>query len=215
MASRTEGIIRELIADLYNARIMMNVARDVFMHRIAEGAMPHCAETAQPAMEQRSQRQSRLRGPHGEAMRIRQSAALQSGTADTSCRCPKNADRFDLKNGRATRKAKSAMSPLCLFGWHPETDDAIADHRNVEQWQFFVVPEVDLPAGQATISVAELKELSGPITIDHLRASLTEASDEIAEMAGRPDQARADADRARAVSRKHAPTPPATRPASF
>lgn len=50
-----------------------------------------------------------------------------------------------------------------------------ADHRNVAQWQFFVIPEKELPVGQKSISLNPLRRLVDPIDYTVLGAQVTNA----------------------------------------
>lgn len=64
-----------------------------------------------------------------------------------------------------------------MFGYHPR-DDAAADHRDPQQWEFYVVATADLPKKNA-LSLRELRTLSLPFNmhtaaaeIEHVRLKL-------------------------------------------
>ena len=56
---------------------------------------------------------------------------------------------------------------IFIFAWHPIADDT-ADHRDPEQWLFYVVPETALPP-QKSISLPVLQRLADPIAFSGLR----------------------------------------------
>ena len=64
----------------------------------------------------------------------------------------------------------SRNAEIFIFAWHPVTDET-ADHRDPDQWLFYVVPETALPA-QKTISLPVLGRLATPIAHHALRAAV-------------------------------------------
>lgn len=79
----------------------------------------------------------------------------------------------DLPDGESAR-----FADIYIFALHPEPNPSIADHRRAEQWQFFVVPEHQLP-DQKTISLNPLRKLASPVTYDQLAARVTEVAAEL------------------------------------
>ena len=59
------------------------------------------------------------------------------------------------------------LADVYVFAWHDERKLELADHRDPDQWDFFVVPECKLPA-QKSISLNPLKQLSEPVSYDRL-----------------------------------------------
>lgn len=57
---------------------------------------------------------------------------------------------------------KQRQADVYVFAWHGEADPVVADHRNVAQWRFFVVPEQKLPNEQQSISLNPLRDLADP-----------------------------------------------------
>jgi len=51
-----------------------------------------------------------------------------------------------------------------IFAWHEDDD-----HRDVDQWQFFVVTSGDLPKSQKSIGLNPLRKLTNPISTSELR----------------------------------------------
>jgi len=81
----------------------------------------------------------------GLEMQIKQSAALQSWGLS------KTAPRFSIAyktgkwiDGNNWRKGRSRNADIFTFAWHPQTDHA-ADHRDPEQWEYYLVAERALP----------------------------------------------------------------------
>lgn len=109
----------------------------------------------------------------GLRMQVRQSAARQSWHGDI---CPPCRPRFSIaeKTGRwegATWIAEAGRNAdIFVFAWHPVTD-AAADHRERDQWEFFVVPTAALLPGKS-ISLASLKSLAGSVSFGGLTAEV-------------------------------------------
>ena len=102
-------------------------------------------------------------------IQVKQSAARQSWHADDSPPppSPQPSPRFSIAHktghweGQTWIAEPSRNADLFIFGWHPLTD-ASADHRNPDQWLFYVVPEAALPP-QKTISLATLARIADPV----------------------------------------------------
>jgi hypothetical protein len=47
-----------------------------------------------------------------------------------------------------------------VFAWNEQYGDA-ADHRDPNQWQFFIIPTTDLPAREKTLRLSKLRYLKG------------------------------------------------------
>ena len=117
----------------------------------------------------------------GTRMEVKQSAPLQSWHDGKSV---STTPRFDI----APRKGYWTLdgswidrsgrpSDIYLFGWHPERDRSVADHRAPEQWRFFVVPASRLPAAQKSIGLAALERLAGATGYESLAAAVAMAVD--------------------------------------
>jgi len=110
-------------------------------------------------------------------IQVKQSAARQSWHADAS---PPPRPTFSIatKTGRyegATWIAEPGRNAeIFIFAWHPVAD-ATADHRDPDQWQFFVVPETALPA-QKSISLSALARLVDPVPFANLSACVTDTT---------------------------------------
>ncbi len=97
-------------------------------------------------------------------MQVKQSAALQSWTLADG---PKSRPCFSIKTKKYRWEGPIRLddagrhADVFVFGWHDRTD-AGSDHRDPEQWQFFVVAERDLPM-QKTIALSALRGLAKPV----------------------------------------------------
>lgn len=100
----------------------------------------------------------------GFRMQVKQSAARQSWHSDAS---PTPRPRFSIatKTGRYEGPTWIAEpgrnADLFVFAWHPRTD-ASADHRDPEQWLFYVVSNYTLPAAKS-LSLQALSRLVEPV----------------------------------------------------
>ncbi len=66
------------------------------------------------------------------------------------------------------------FADVYVFAWHGGWDDS-TDQRDETQWQYFVVPTLDLPI-QRTISLSRLRRLIGPTTAASLSAAVAEVA---------------------------------------
>lgn len=95
----------------------------------------------------------------GARIEVKQSAALQSWHKQS----PKvRTARFDIKartgywrEGTTWMPTNGRLAHIYIFAWHPVLDTALADHREPNQWEFFVVPETELPP-RATVGISRL-----------------------------------------------------------
>ena len=67
--------------------------------------------------------------------------------------------------GRTVLDTPRCLADLYLFAWYPEVSSR-ADYRQTDQWQFYVLPESDLP-NQKSIALARLEKLT-PVSHDEL-----------------------------------------------
>lgn len=121
-----------------------------------------------------------FRGPEDVGLEVKQSAARQSWHDGASRPCQ---PRFDIaaRTGYWGADGRWMESPgrnaaIYIFGWHPIFDPETADHRNVTQWQFFVVNAHALPE-QKTIGLKAIRNLAQPCGVYGLL-------DAVAEVAG-------------------------------
>lgn len=97
-------------------------------------------------------------------MRGRPSRAFRSG---------KKAGRWEEGDRWVPEPGRNA--DIFIFAWHPVTS-AEADHRDPNQWEFFVLPERELPT-QATITLSRIRKLAEPVSFEALATRVKEIAD--------------------------------------
>ena len=122
----------------------------------------------------------------GWKIEVKQSAALQSWDFGAFPRQPRK-PRYDI----APRRFKTAdpngiervetirSADIYIFAWHPVADCNFADHRDPEQWEFFVAPRETLPYNQKTIGLTSLRNLTGAVSAERLAEKVAGRADEL------------------------------------
>ena len=109
----------------------------------------------------------------GVRLKVKQSAATQSWGGDGS-----SSPRFGIAPGRVywdDKEGRCVSQPgrhadVYVFAWHGGTGET-ADQRDPTSWEFYVVPERDLPA-QKTIALAATRGLTAACDIHRLAVAL-------------------------------------------
>jgi hypothetical protein len=120
------------------------------------------------------------RASDGLRMQVKQSAALQSWTVPDG---PKPKPRFSIKSkkyrweGPLRFDDAGRQADIFIFAWHDRIDES-ADHRDPDQWQFFVVAERDLP-DQKSISLSILCKLAQSVSFDALADEVRALADRL------------------------------------
>ena len=154
-----QRILSKMICRYYEQRIMNNVHRSDYIECMVaiELGDEWCHLEPWSKFDY-------LHIPSSKRVEIKQSAAVQpwhneeKGTKRAS-------PKFDIKPPGST--------DLYVCAWHGEEGDH-ADHRNPDQWQFFVVAERDLP-NQQSLSLNRLEKIVCPCKITELRTRVMEA----------------------------------------
>ena len=112
----------------------------------------------------------------GLRMQVKQSAARQSWHGPDAA---PTRGHFSIahKTGRyeddgSWTEQRSRNADLFVFAWHPRTDPA-TDHRDPDQWRFFVVSETALPPTQSLI-LTTLRRLATDVSFDDLKRAVIE-----------------------------------------
>ena len=171
-----ERIIERLIEDNFDQPLIDNTWRGAYVEYLVE----HALRSSDPAwivtdnwdawdLEQRET---------GARIEVKNAAAAQTWTAQSS---PVRHARpsFDIapRTGRYVGSEwlelnlPRRFADLYVFAWHPVADLDEADHRDPEQWQFYVVREIDLP-DQKTISLNPLRALAAPVDYGQLSGAV-------------------------------------------
>ena len=74
------------------------------------------------------------------------------------------------------------QADVYIMAWHGETNSQLADHRQSAQWQFFVIPEDRLPAGQRTIGLNPVASIRPPCALDELAERVVAEFAELPEL---------------------------------
>ena len=106
----------------------------------------------------------------GKRLEVKQSAAIQSWHGPDS---PIASPRFDCAartgrwEGSQWYPGSGRFADIYVFAYHDETNVERADHRNPDQWTFYVVREDQIPA-QKTIGITKIRELGTEATYANL-----------------------------------------------
>ncbi len=117
----------------------------------------------------------------GARLEVKQAAARQSW--DRERLAPRRAPRFDIatrtgywtEDGSRWVNSPGRPADLYVFAWHDERRDGSVNHRDANQWLFFVVAEQDLPKNQKTIGLTGLKAIVSPCRIADLKRAVENA----------------------------------------
>ena len=117
----------------------------------------------------------------GARLEVKQSAARQSWDRETPA--PRRAPRFDIahrtgywtEDGSRWVNSPGRPADLYVFAWHGERRDKYADHRDTNQWLFFVVAEQNLPKNRKHIGLTGLKAIVSPCRIADLKRAVENA----------------------------------------
>ena len=121
----------------------------------------------------------------GMRLEVKHSSYLQTWAPPTH---GKVSPSFDIRErsgrweGAVFIEDAGRAAHLYAFAYHDVRDET-ADHRDPEQWAFFVVPTSLLPKTKR-LSLARLKQLAAPISIDQLCHSVASVSAAIMPNAG-------------------------------
>lgn len=113
-------------------------------------------------------------GPQRHRLEVKQSAALQpwGPTKSSSFSIAHKKSRWG-PDGNHISSIPVRWAHVLLCAWHPITDPLLADHRDVDQWIYYVVPTTLLPPfgapGATTINLHRLRILTDPVDADGLR----------------------------------------------
>jgi hypothetical protein len=111
-------------------------------------------------------------------VQVKNSAARQSWASSASGSLKR---RFSIKPSRAWDELLGRRdvevkrhATHYVFAWHSRTD-ADADHRDAQQWEFYIVPTVQLPATDS-ISITALRQMALTLDVSALARCLTDSA---------------------------------------
>jgi len=166
-----KGIQQRLFAALLSKPLVSNAFRGTLVEAIvAEALEPQwrwCAD---------GWGSFDFEGPHGIGLEVKQSAARQNWHDHSSKAC---VPRFDIaeRTGYWDEKSKWFDAPgraaaIYIFAHHPIFDAAVADHRETDQWDFYVVQARALPT-QRSIGLGGIRTRADSVSFDHLLDAVT------------------------------------------
>lgn len=169
-----DEILRRLFARLYGSPIVRNDARGELVEEIVAMALEpdwnSCGSDWGAC--------DLIRPADGLRIQVKQSAGRQSWT---KIDVAKSKPCFSIapKTGRWEDGDRWIAEPgrnadIFIFGWHPRTN-ATADHRDPEQWQFYVVAERELPS-QKSISLSRIEKLTQAVSFGSLAAKVRDVA---------------------------------------
>ena len=169
------AVLDAIVRDLYDQRIMGNLARPHYVERLIHHILG-------PPWELVSHDWAGwdLENPQLVRVEVKQSAARQTWTDLPSSGGRPTRGMFDIapRKGYYTRgsgawvDAPGRNADIYLFAWHPVHDPAVADHRIPDQWEVYVVPEHRLPT-KRSISQSELTRDHIPVSMSELPSALS------------------------------------------
>ena len=174
-------VMERLVDHIYNRPLINNVERAEFVGCLVELVM----RSADPrwCLSESWEPWNIEHPASGARLEVKQSSALQSSREAT----PNSNPRFSIPSSdsylwgcsegmfHTLSTEKQRHADVYVFAWHGETEHAFADHRNVSQWQFFVVPEQELPPNQLSIGLNPLRRLVDPHDYTALAKKVTAA----------------------------------------
>ena len=162
------GAIDRLIERLYGQPIIRNVLRGELVEQFVLDAL---GEGWIAAGDYEAWDVESVDGKH--RLQVKQSSARQSWS---ELDCKASSPRFSIKasktwvNEKGWHGQRARQATLYVFAWHPLVDTT-ADHRNPNQWEFFLVQSRSLP-DQKSLSLNGLKALCSACSAAELSAKI-------------------------------------------
>lgn len=166
-----EQAVKRVIKDSYEPKILSNLVRPLLIERLIElllgnnwrhtGAnwagwdIEHIKEDYRIEVKQSAARQT---WSNRESL----GGKLTKGTFDIRART----GYFD-KSGSIWTSENGRHADAYIFAWHGVGEENETDHRDVKQWQFYLLPTSQLPMTK-TLSLLKLQKLCEPISYNKL-----------------------------------------------
>ena len=157
-----DRVVNRLLNRLYNQPLIDNVDRGVYLEYLVELALKEL-DPAWECMPGWSLWDLEHKDS-GARIEVKQSAKRQ--TWSVGPKAASSAPRFSIAPTKSYWDSATEVwietkpqrwADLYVFAYHPEYDRGIADHRRPEQWEFYLVPERDLPREQESIGLNPVK----------------------------------------------------------
>ena len=191
-------VIRRLVYQFVSQRVVERIFDQPLIGNVERGQYVECmVEFA--LSEQRPQWSltgtwdpwDLVQADSGARIEVKNSAAAQTWTAQ-SPPLTQAAPSFDIAartgyfdtNGWRPADPPARFADIYIFARNDVADIQEADHRDPDQWTFYVVPEVALPP-QKSISLNPLNQLSESVSFDRLSDAVQGALTGLELKAGR------------------------------
>lgn len=155
-------VVQRATSATFDRPIVINVFRSVLVEAIVAAALPEWDWCSGDYASHD------FAHPDGTRLEVKQSAARQ--TWFTGRPSPAAWD-IRARRGYWEKGVNWVAEPgrnaeIYVFAHHPVTDDT-ADHRNAQQWRFYVIATSELPEAK-TISEARAARLTNPVSFERL-----------------------------------------------
>ena len=177
----TDLVMRRVVDHVYNRPLINNVERADYVECLVELIM----QSADPRWRlTESWDPWDVEHPNGARIEVKQSSALQSWSRSSPANTNPRFDisisewcwvRCDQGEYHSVPTEGRRLADVYVFAWHEGSDRELADHRNASQWEFFVLPESELPPSQRSISLNPLRRRARPCSYRSLALTVTRA----------------------------------------
>lgn len=153
-----DDIISKAASTIFGKPLVTNVYRSVIVEAIISAALP-----AEWTWCSADYFEYDFVHADGTRLEVKQSAIKQTWqTAGTPRPQWDIAERKTLWVDNKRIDAPGRNADIYVLGLHEVTDDT-ADHREPNQWRFYVVPTFKLPATSKTIGLGPVRRLANPV----------------------------------------------------
>ena len=161
-----EKIVARATEEVFGRPLITNVWRSVVVEAIVAEAL--CSNGW--SWVSRDYASCDFRNEKGVRLEVKQAAARQTWLPPSSQKSSRFdiAPRFGEWNGSSWGPHQAPMrnAEIFLFCYHPIINDG-ADHRDPQQWEFYLVRECSLPKAKS-ISLTRIKGLTTPVSFTSL-----------------------------------------------
>ena len=183
-------VSQRIVERIYNQPLIGNVERGQYVECMVELALSD--QRPQWSLTNTWDPWDLVQTDTGARIEVKNSAAAQTWTAQSppqtqavpSFDIAPRSGYFDA-SGWLPADPPARFADVYIFARNDVDDLEEADHRDPDQWTFYVVPELALPP-QKSISLNPLRRLSEPVDYEHLSNAVYEALRDLPLKAERP-----------------------------
>ena len=172
MRRATATRILRRVMERYDQRVIENVWRSAYVEQMVEMALQEADPAWTATREWASWAIEHVE--RGYRIDVKQSVAFQTwfDKAPPSRQKPAT---FNIKPAKGCFDGFGWIdtplrrhADIYVVAWHPETEEALVDHRDPLQWLFYVTPEHKFTPGQKTIDLNPMKKLARECVLEDL-----------------------------------------------